>query len=53
MHPEPFSMLLIQVFFNLLDTFAVIYFDDLFITNKTVEEYQKALDTVFVYLANQ
>ena len=39
------------VFFYLLDTWVVIYLDDLLILCKMVEEHRKALDTVFALLA--
>ena len=40
-----------MVFFEILDTCVVIYLDNLLILSKTVEEYKKALDSVFVFLA--
>ena len=39
------------VFFDLLDIFLVIYFYDVLNFSKIVEEYKKALDTVFAHLA--
>ena len=40
-----------MVFFNLLDRCVVVYLDDLLIFSSIVEEYWKALDTVFACLA--
>ena len=49
--PRTFQKIMNTVFFNLLNNCVAIYLDDLLIFNKTVEEHQKALDTVFVRLA--
>ena len=51
--PITFQHIINMVFFDVLNTYVMIYLDNLSIFTKSVEKHQKLLDTVFDHLAKQ